>query len=381
MGDENYTKKVRGKMSIILASTLALLAAAGTVEPMADFEIEPVQYSTMISNSMPSATKDRPSGPMIIGGGTLEILLDGNDLSPELLSKFSEDDYYGQYELGFDANGAVTTCTKLSYGGPGLIDTHICRSFGKAAQFKFAPKYLMDAPVGYLSIYFNWGRRKHIAEPVVFTKKDKGIPINMTYTKATNTKAADCKNYDNDITDSEKSQICLAIQHSKRFKAQLLSLKKPKVSYGNANQFYVNGWIKPKSPNPPAESTLKWEMDQYHQSPAAYTYPNAIPANAKRITASMGKFFMELKNSDRPDLKESQWQRYNGDATIAVAINPDGSVHSCKPYISSQAAGLDIKACQVAAERGRFVFTAGKPTDTELRYIAVPVAWPEAPSN
>ncbi len=367
-------------MSFILASTLTLLAAAGATEPIADFEIEHLQYMTMnnASRSRPLVNKDRPAGPVIIGAGTLEIILDGTILTPDLLNKYSPAGYYGTYELGFDANGAITTCTKLSYGGPDLIDTHICRAFNKTAHFKFTPKYAMDAPVGYFPINFNWGTRKHIAEPIAFAKKDAGIPINLTFTKATKTKAAKCDNYDNDITEAEKVSICIAIQKSKRFQAQLLRVKKPKHNYAIANQFWVNGWIKPKYPLPPAQSTLKWEQGNYDTSPAPYTYANAIPANAKMITPSIGKFFMELKNSDRPELNENSWNQLSGNATIAVAINPNGSVHSCKPYISSQAFGLDIKACQVAVERGRFVFTVGKPTDTELRYIAVPVEWPEA---
>ena len=366
-------------MSIILASTLTLLAAVGAVEPKADFEIEYLQNLNMVraSYSQPQANKDRPAGPILIGAGALEMALDSAILSPDLLNKYSEGGYYANYELGFDANGAVNSCKSFSYGGPSLIDTHICRAMGKAAHFKFAVEFLMDAPAGYLPISFNWGSRKHIAEPIVFTTKDSGILVNLTYTKLKNAKLAECTNYDTNITEAEKLQICTAMRLSKRFQAQMLRVKKPKKSYGVTNQFWVNSWIKAKSPMPLAESTLKWEQGFYDNSPSSYTYPNAIPANAKRITLSMGKFFMELKNSDRPDLNEGQWQRYEGAATIAVAINPDGSVHSCKPYISSQAAGLDIKACQVAVERGRFVFTAGKPTDTELRYIAVPVAWPE----
>ncbi len=366
-------------MSFILANTFAVLAAAGAVGPLADFEIEHVQNMTRISYSQPLVSKDRPAGPVIIGGGVLEIILDGNDLTPSLLSKYSEGGYYATYELGIDPNGAVKTCKSFAYGGPSLIDTHICRAIGKTAQFKFTPGYELDAPVGYVPIFLSWSTRKHIADPIVFHTKDAGIPISITYTKAAKAKAAECAIYDDDITDAEKLITCNALKQSNRFQTKLLRVKKPK--YGVSNQFWVNSWVKAKNPLPAAESTLKWGQNYYDSSPAAYTYPNAMPANAKMITPSIGKFFMELKNSERPDLNEPKYSRYAGVATLAIAINPDGSVNSCKPYISSQAAGLDIKACQIAVERGRFVFTAGKPNDTDLRYIKVPVEWPEATPN
>jgi hypothetical protein len=330
-------------MLIIIANAMAFVGAAGA-GATPDFEIKTIEQYVRLPFQQPFVTKERPAGPVLVGGGQLTMEFDARDFPVDLIDE--EYGNFGRYEIGFDATGKVASCGKVDSGLEAAGEV-VCTMIRKLARFQFAPGYELDAPAGYIPIYVNWQERVFITEPITFTKREKGIKVQLNYTYATRKKQAECEIYD----DS--------------FKARALRSK-------NRSEKWVTAWLKPKQPAPQAESVVTWSQTDYDYGQTKYIYPNAFPANAQFLTSAMGAFVWDLKFTDRPNEINS-----DGTAKIALSINPDGTVNSCKPYHSSASLGLDLKACQIAKERGRFNFAPGKNTGTEIRYLAVDVNWPQ----
>ncbi len=362
--------------NLILTSLLFLTSTSASAQKAgAPVKFDDLNQGVRESYGKPAISSARPAGPVIKDAGTVEFDFDAKDFPLDLIGK-----EYGSWfflELGFDANDNLSHCNPMPFAYSinarelSPDSEHFCKIARSKLRFLYNPKYMLDAPSGYLAVNVLWNKKLFPAKPYRLSRNASGIEIKGIITTTRSGKASNCEIWTRGLSDGEKTEICGSLGKSPLFTSRLAACAK---RGGGARKSFT-AWLDAAKPAPSPESYVEVSEMRYDSTPDPYTYPGSIPTGVAMMPTGIGQFFLTLDHVDRPDKNLAAWEQAKGYASLALEIAPDGSILSCKPHIGSDNAGLDLKACEIAKARGRFVFTSGIRID-KPHYYSAKVEWP-----